>query len=199
MPDLRRCVDSGMVLSDATLQTEADKTGSAELRQVLEWSRQVNVNIEKTVKRLPPFKWVIESLEKMSVSSDMIVISQTPEEALAREWKANGIDRFVTVIAGQELGTKTEHITMATKNRYSPRRVLMIGDAPGDLAAARANKALFYPINPGHEEESWRVFHSEAYDKFLNGTYIEEYERTLIAFFNSLMPEVPPWNTDRKH
>ena len=48
--------------------------------------------------------------------------------------------------AGQELGTKTEHLKLAAKNKYPPERILMIGDAPGDLNAARANGALFYPI-----------------------------------------------------
>ena len=30
----------------------------------------------------------------------------------------------------------------------------MIGDAPGDMEAAKANDALFYPINPGGEKEA---------------------------------------------
>ena len=38
----------------------------------------------------------------------------------------------------------------------------MVGDAPGDLKAAKANKALFYPINPGSEDASWKRFHDEA-------------------------------------
>ena len=29
----------------------------------------------------------------------------------------------------------------------------MIGDAPGDMRAAQANGACFYPINPGAEED----------------------------------------------
>ena len=45
----------------------------------------------------------------------------------------------------------------------------MIGDAPGDLKAARANDALFFPINPGHEDESWERFYEEAVHKFLAG------------------------------
>ncbi|MEI6807287.1 MAG: HAD hydrolase-like protein [bacterium] len=191
--DLKKYVDSGIPLSNATLQAEAERTGSRELMHVLEWSKQVNVNIEKTVKQLPPFKWVKESLEKMSRNSDMIVVSQTPEEALVREWKENRVEHYVAVIAGQELGTKTEHIAMATKNRYPVSRILMIGDAPGDFKAARANGAFFYPINPGHEEESWRLFHSEAFDKFLTGTFGGDYEKKLISIFDSLLPELPPW------
>lgn len=193
LPELKRYIDSGIPLSNATLQAQVEKTDSPELQHVLEWSKQVNVNIEKTVKRLPPFKWVMESLEKMSKRSDMIVVSQTPEEALVREWKENRVEHYVAVIAGQELGTKTEHIALATKNRYLANRILMIGDAPGDFKAARANGAFFYPINPEHEEESWRLLHSEAFDRFLAGTYGGDYEKKLIAIFDSLLPEVPPW------
>ncbi|HIP87492.1 MAG TPA: HAD family hydrolase, partial [Anaerolineales bacterium] len=77
--------------------------------------------------------------------------------------------------------------------KYPPDHVLMIGDAPGDLRAARANGALFYPINPGHEEESWQRFYEEAMHRFLAGRYAGEYEATLIAEFERLLPEVPPW------
>jgi hypothetical protein len=70
---------------------------------------------------------------------------------------------------------------------------LMVGDAPGDMAAARANSALFFPINPGYEEASWQRFYQEAMHKFLAGAYAGEYEAALIADFERLLPEVPPW------
>jgi hypothetical protein len=69
----------------------------------------------------------------------------------------------------------------------------MVGDAPGDLNAARANNALFYPINPGHEEASWQRFHDEAIDRFLSGSYAGDYETSLIEEFQNLLPETPPW------
>ena len=69
----------------------------------------------------------------------------------------------------------------------------MIGDAPGDLKAARENNALFFPVNPGHEEKSWQRFYEEAMHKFLAGEYVGEYEASLIAEFETLLPEVPPW------
>jgi hypothetical protein len=31
----------------------------------------------------------------------------------------------------------------------------MVGDAMGDLEAAKANGVLYYPINPGAEDASW--------------------------------------------
>ena len=69
----------------------------------------------------------------------------------------------------------------------------MIGDAPGDMKAAKANGVLFYPINPGHEETSWERFYNESMDKFFNKEYEGEYENTLIEEFESYLPETPPW------
>jgi len=83
---------------------------------------------------------------------------------------------------------------LAAGGKYPPERILMIGDAPGDMRAARANDALFYPINPGHEEGSWQRFRDEAVHKFLAGQYAGEYEARLIEEFNTYMPETPPWN-----
>ena len=69
----------------------------------------------------------------------------------------------------------------------------MIGDAPGDMKAARANNALFYPINPGDEDISWERFYNEAFDKFINGTYAGDYEKSLIDEFDKYLPSIPPW------
>jgi phosphoglycolate phosphatase-like HAD superfamily hydrolase len=69
----------------------------------------------------------------------------------------------------------------------------MIGDSPGDLKAAKANNALFYPINPGREEQSWERFHNEAADKFINEQYAGDYQDQLIAEFEACLPETPPW------
>jgi phosphoglycolate phosphatase-like HAD superfamily hydrolase len=99
----------------------------------------------------------------------------------------------VKVIAGQELGKKALHLELAARGRYASDHILMIGDAPGDMRAARANDALFYAINPGHEEESWQRFYEEAMLKFLAGEYAGAYEAAVIAEFEKMLPEVPPW------
>ena len=71
----------------------------------------------------------------------------------------------------------------------------MIGDAPGDLNAARQNDVLFYPIIPGKEEESWKKLQNEGLDRFFNGTYAGEYENQLLNDFNKGLPEHPSWET----
>ena len=75
---------------------------------------------------------------------------------------------MVGLIAGQELGSKQEHLALAAVGRYEPHRILMVGDAPGDQNAAQANGVLFFPIDPGHEDESWQRFFEEALPRFLD-------------------------------
>ncbi len=164
-----------------------------ELDQAMAWTAGVNATISDMVHGVPPFPYVRESLDFLADKADMIVVSATPLEALTREWQEHGIAKYVRVIAGQEMGSKTQHLALAAEPRYGSAQILMIGDAPGDMKAARANEALFYPINPGHEEESWRRFHDEAVHRFLAGEYAGAYEAQLIAEFDELLPEVPPW------
>jgi phosphoglycolate phosphatase-like HAD superfamily hydrolase len=125
--------------------------------------------------------------------ADVIVVSQTPTEALVREWAEHQIDRDVRLIAGQELGTKTDHIRLAAGGKYAPSRMLMVGDALGDLKAARANHTLFYPIVPGREEISWKRFHDEGLERFFAGTYAGAYETALVQEFDACLPEKPAW------
>ena len=51
------------------------------------------------------------------------------------------------LIAGQEYGTKAEHLALAAKGKYADDHILMIGDAPGDFKAAKSNGVLYFPIN----------------------------------------------------
>ncbi len=181
-------------LANNTLEAEVKKTGDAVLMQALVWSKAVNETIADMVHGVPPFPYVRESLKKAQPVADMIVVSATPGEALIREWQEHDIDGYVAVIAGQEMGSKKEHLAIAAGDgRYQPGRVLMIGDAPGDMKAAQANKALFFPINPGDEEASWERFYSEALDRFLTGAYAGDYEARLIKEFQAKLPSTPPW------
>jgi phosphoglycolate phosphatase-like HAD superfamily hydrolase len=190
---LKRYCESGLALGNPTLETYARETRDPEMARILQWSKDVNARVAEVVKKVPPFRWVIESLKEIRKHSDAICVSQTPAEALIREWEANDLVEYVTVIAGQELGTKAEHLTMATQGRYPADRVLMIGDAPGDLKAARQVGAHFFPIDPGHEEASWELFFKVAYALFLDGAYTHDYEAALVRRFEALLPDTPPW------
>jgi len=181
-------------LGNATLKKEVEG-GNQALAQIYEWSVAVNKFIEEMVYGVPPFPLFRESLERMAEKADVIVVSQTPTEALVREWEEHGIAPRVRTICGQELGTKTEHIRYAAGGKYPVEKMLMIGDAPGDFKAAKGNNALFFPINPGDEERSWKRFFDEGLERFFNGTFAGDYEKQLVAEFDRHLPENPPWRT----
>jgi len=196
MPDISAVIEwtnKETQLGNPVLQSYASKVNDPVIDKALEWSLAVNRTVSEMVHGIAPFPLVKESLRKLTSKADAIVISQTPVEALEREWKENEIEQYVRMIAGQEYGTKTEHLAMAAKGKYPDNNILMIGDAPGDMKAAKSNKVLFFPINPGHEEESWKRFYEEGMDKFFAGEYAGEYEERLIGEFNQYLPETAPW------
>ena len=86
----------------------------------------------------------------LSQHADILIVSKTPYADLANYWKAQGIDKYVQVIAGQEMGSKGHHIEIAKKaGKYEDDQVMMIGDGGGDLKAVKENNGLFYPTPPG--------------------------------------------------
>ena len=190
---LREWVGRETRLGNPTLIEELDRNPDGDLKRCLAWSEQVNDDIDAMVHGVSPYPMVRESLQKLAESADMIVCSATPNAALEKEWGEHGIAQYVEAICGQEAGGKKETLGQAAGYGYDEGKALMMGDAPGDLKAARAVGALFYPINPGHEEESWERFYGEASDRFLAGSYAGEYEAELIAEFEAYLPSTPPW------
>jgi phosphoglycolate phosphatase-like HAD superfamily hydrolase len=190
---LRKWIEGGAKLSNPALKAALDATGDIDLADALEWSLAVNRAISETVKDVPPFLFVHESLQSMQGRADVMVVSGTPGEALAREWAEHALEPYVALIAGQELGSKQEQIALAAAGRYEPDKILMVGDAMSDYDAATANRALFYPIDPGFEDQSWQRFFEEALPRFFTGNYAGEYMAAQIARFEKLLPEQPPW------
>jgi len=188
--------DPQSLLSNQGLREAADgafdEGAKEELEHVLAWSERVNWAVGEIVRGIPPFPYVRECLERLQGTADVVVVSATPLEALEREWAEHSIERYASLICGQETGTKKEHIG-ALMDQYQAQRVLMIGDAPGDLRAARANGVLFYPVVPGLEEASWERLYGEALELFFSGRYAGAYEERLIADFEAALPERPPW------
>ena len=188
---LRHWVKTETKLGNPALEVKVKESGDKALTECLTWSKAVNAWIDDMVRHVPPFPYVRESLEKLHANADLIVCSATPNAALKKEWSEHGIDKYITEICGQEVGTKKEILVNAKK--YAADHTLMIGDAPGDFAAAKANNCLFYPINPGAEEASWERFYKESIAKFFDGTFAGEYQKQLIAEFDSYLPEKPSW------
>jgi phosphoglycolate phosphatase-like HAD superfamily hydrolase len=189
---LEAFVKSGVPLSADELAKRIDQTGDLELKRALDWSRAVSKEIS-AVQQMPVFPEVFQALEKIRATADAIVVSQTDEFALVHEWHNAELVRFIDVIAGAELGSKIESLGTAMKGRYLSARTLMVGDAPGDLATARATGSLFFPIIPGDEPASWVELREEGLARLLNGTFDGDYQDDLIARFNTVLSIVPPW------
>ena len=191
---VRAFVASGKALSNDGLKAYMAEHPDSELDRAMVWTKGINASVADLVRGVPPFPYLRESLEILKDRADVVVVSATPGEALVREWEEHDIARYTRVIAGQEMGTKKQHLGLAAKGKYPSDHILMIGDALGDMDAARANGALFFPINPGHEEASWGRFHREGLGKFFAGEFAGTYEASLVAEFERLLPEHPPWN-----
>lgn len=176
-----------------TLESYAKKAGNPMIERILRWSQHVNGEIEKMVQGVGPFPHVREVLAKITARADVIVVSQTPVKDLQREWIENKLDHHVRIIAGQEYGAKKKVLDLITAGKYPRENILMMGDAPGDLQAASSNNILFYPINPGHEEQSWQEFTEKGLDHFFDHSFNQQYQQHLISAFNALLPEKPSW------
>lgn len=193
VPGLRAWIGRETKLANPALVEEVKRAGDPDLVRALAWSEDVNRAIAATVRDVPPFPLVRESLQAMRGRADVMVVSATPSDALRREWAEHQLADLVAFIAGQELGTKREILAAATLGRYSPDNVLMVGDAPGDLKAAEANGVLFYPIDPGDEDASWERFHDEALPRFFGNAYRGTYMNARIERFLAMLPQTPPW------
>ena len=112
-----------------------------------------------------------ESLRRLAGIAGVVVVSATPIEALPREW--------------------SEHIAVVSKG-FVREKVLMVGDAPGDLNTSAANGILFYPIIAGDEEASWSQLLEKGFGRFFAGTYCDPYEK-LLERLHQALPDETPW------
>lgn len=188
---LREWVRSEDKLGNPALEVEVSRTGHPDLAQALRWSMAVNRSIAEMVRGVPPFPGVRESLQRLQGRADMVVCSATPQAALCAEWAEHALDGYVSAICGQEDGAKREILAGAAS--YGACHALMVGDALGDYRAAQANRCLFFPICPGHEESSWRRFCDQGIGKFFEGTFAGSYQQELLDEFDRYLPATPPW------
>ncbi len=194
LPDtktLKKWAEQESKLGNDNLRRYYELNPDPGLEKILKWSEAVNEEISRWLRNVPPFPNALEAIRKIPLSADLIIVSQTPLEALEREWSEHDLKKYVKAIAGLEHGTKSEHLESAAKGKYPDDRILMIGDAKGDLDAAIKNKILFFPIIPGKEDESWKQFLGKGFEKFLKGTFYGKYQKALIDDFRKYLPETP--------
>lgn len=182
---LTKWTEETTALSNSSLKAEFEKTGNVQLGLALEWSYAVNDAITALPEGKYCYNGVKEALEQISRSADIVVVSSANSEALEHEWQTCQLTQYLSALFGQEPGTKAYIISKLMEfGGYDKSRVLMIGDAPGDLSAAEKNQVFFYPILAGKEEGSWKKLISEAVGKFLSGTFAGEYQDACIQAFH---------------
>lgn len=187
-------IAEGGILDNTTLAARAAETGDSELRRTLDWSLAVNADIQATMAPIPPFDGAREALAALHAVAETVVVSLTPRGALEHEWTLHGIRPFADAVAGQESGSKTRQLQEAmAAGGYPPERVLLIGDAPGDLQAARECGVGFFPTIPGQEAACWRELVATDLALFLQGRYRGEREDTHVAAFTGALSDIPPW------
>ena len=196
-PELTEFVNApGYPLSDKGIARYYEDHPSETIARAIRWGDDVNARIADMVHNAGPFVGVRESMQAMEEAGiDQMTVSATPVHALEYEWNAHGLAQFMKVIAGQEMGSKAEHVQYAAKGKYADDKIMLIGDAPGDRDAAAKVDCLYYPILPGEEKRSWNRFKTEALGKFLDGTFAGEYQQMLIDEFNAKLPDQVPWET----
>ena len=182
LTDLSAWLSQTDTFSNESLEHQIGETDSPLLKKVLDWS----ITSNRTIATLPPsrpFPGVREALEEMSRQADLAVVSSANRESVESEWNRHGLIAFVKEIMAQDSGSKVRCISRLMAEGYDSSHVLMLGDAPGDKAAAEKNGALFFPIVAGREEESWARLRTEGFERFLAGTYRGEYGDGLLEEF----------------
>jgi phosphoglycolate phosphatase-like HAD superfamily hydrolase len=190
--ELRDFVESGLPLGNPALQSWLETHPSKALETLLAWSLDVNETIVSSGATFPAYEGARTALKRMKGRSHNGIVSQSPEPVLREDWGRQGLLDDIEQIAGQEKGLKVAQLTLLTEG-IARHNVMMIGDAPGDLEAARAFGCRFFPILPGKEEASWEIFNTRVYDAFLNGTSTAEEEASYIEAFEQTLPSTPPW------
>ena len=163
---------------DESISGMPDGEGRECLKKALAWSRAVNESIDRLPDELKkPFGGAREGLMAAHGVADVAIVSSANREAVTEEWEKFDLLPSTDVMLTQDVGSKAFCIGEMLKLGYERSRVLMVGDAMGDLEAAEKNGVLFFPILTGREEESWLELVSEGLQRFIEGDYSGEYAK----------------------
>lgn len=187
---LLKWVEEAPELSNPALENMADTTGKEVFRKALAWSKAVN----KLITDLPedkkkPFENVKEGLMKAHSFADVAIVSSANRDAVEEEWGTHGLLDQVDILLCQDAGSKAYCISKLKEKGYDTKNILMIGDAPGDQAAAEKNQVHFYPILVKQEAESWKELELNALELFKNNNFTEYEERKMLEFKANLKGE----------
>lgn len=184
---LKQWVDSTPSLSNASLEKAIEENPSDDLEKALKWSQAVNQHIKEYQGDVLAFSGVREGLAKLHELGKAYVVSSANREAVEEEWSDQGLLEYVDNLYCQDFGKKEDVIATLIAEGYSRDHILMVGDSPGDLAAAEQNRVSFYPILVGKETESWKNLKDSFSQKFTNGnTTTDELEELKQTFWKNL-------------
>lgn len=187
LDEFLKWTEETLELSNESLEKEIEKTrNNICIRKALEWSRAVNKSIDLlSEEEKCPFEGVKEAIIEAKKIADIAIVSSANEKAVLDEWSHNGLLENVDIVLTQNVGSKAYCISKLIEKGYNRRNVLMVGDALGDLKAAESNEVLYYPIMVKKEKESWNRFTREALKKFVDNSYMGEYQEKVINEFKS--------------
>lgn len=176
--------NSNELSNDALKREIEDNPEKTIFKKALSWSEAVN----RAITTLPddkklPFPLVGDGLAYAHKRADVVVVSSANADAVLEEWEQHGLLEHTDLVLAQNAGSKAFCIGELLKKGYDKDKVVMCGDAPGDLQAAQKNGVFFYPILVRHEKESWQEFIGRGFDKLVNGTYGGDYSASKINEF----------------
>lgn len=175
-------------LSNESLKRQIGKNQDPILRRALGWSELINDKISKLPdEKKKAFSEVKHTFELIRKKADIVIVSSANRDAVIEEFRYNNLLDFVSDILTQESGTKSECIKSMIARGYEKDHVVMVGDAPGDIDAAKSNGVLYYPIIVNAENQAWKELREQAlfdiveekYRMKKMGEYEEEYFRNL--------------------
>ncbi|MCP1771580.1 phosphoglycolate phosphatase-like HAD superfamily hydrolase [Neisseria perflava] len=184
---LTQWVETSPELSNRALAQQIEKTPSKDLSTALAWSEAVNKSIKTLRGNDAPFPNARRSLEFVHQFADVAVVSSANNEAIVDEWNRHALMPNVDLVYGQEEGSKAYCLGLLKQYGYEGNKILMVGDSPGDLDAAKSAGTLFFPILFNHEDASWDELVLKALGKLVNGEFDEAYQADLVNCFNQNM------------
>lgn len=171
-------------LSNNALKEALAEKDSIILKKALSWSEKVNESINALpFEEKKPFEGVKAGLAYAHQFADVAIVSSANLQAVEEEWELYKLLDDVDILLAQNVGSKAFCIEELLKKGYDRRNVLMTGDAPGDLDAAKKNGVFYYPILVRNEAQSWKEFKETAVGKLVDGSYGGAYQEERIQVF----------------
>ncbi|MBQ8278990.1 MAG: HAD hydrolase-like protein [Roseburia sp.] len=183
LEELVKWTEEAKELSNPALLALTQKSNSECIEKALIWSIRTNRAINNLPADDKPFDHVKTTMDDMSKEADLVAVSSANGEAVEAEWTKHQLKGACRILLCQEAGSKAFCIAELMKKGYTPDKILMVGDAPGDRDAAIKNGVRYYPILVGKEGESWTRLKEEAFPKLLEGSFDDDYQAMLIHEF----------------